>query len=231
MSSYWCRTGNGRAKRKLHFCLSSQNGLSLTHNSPVEKMLLHLYCFTLCLEKQGGRKVLYHLSLEKIKFCKIQLVACEIPHVRGWMGLDYAFLWVQDPKCCPGKLGKPAWVLTKVYPEISLSPTQSGLSVPAERDPSHSCSVFLLLGGLEPFPDKRNLFLCGSSLAIQRVSATWAGADLAPAALRYSFVCFYAAGQQLPPFITQTQCHWLSGTFCCRSYSAIGHVLCEPFHS
>lgn len=92
------------------------------------------------------------------------------------MGVDSAFpLSVQGAKCCPGKLGKPAWVLT-VYPKICLNPTQLGLSVPAERDPSHSCSVFLLLGGLEPFPEERTLFLCGSSLAIQRVSATWAGA-------------------------------------------------------
>lgn len=143
------------------------------------------------------------------------------------MGVDSAFLLsVQDPKCCPGKLGKPARVLTKVYPEICPSPTQPGLPVPAERDPSHSYSIFRLLGGLEPFPDERTLFLCGSSLAIQRVSAAWAGADIPG----YSFVCFSAAGQQLPPFITQTQCHWLSGTFCCRNCSAIGHVLCELFH-
>lgn len=46
------------------------------------------------LEKQGGRKMLYHLSLEKIKFFKIWLVACEIPHVRedGW-GLTLLFFF------------------------------------------------------------------------------------------------------------------------------------------
>lgn len=92
--------------------------------------------------------MLYHLSLEKINFCKILLGACGIPHVRedGW-GLALLFFYqVQDPKCCPGKLGKPAWVLTSVSQDLPES-KQPGLSVLAERNPSHSCSLFLLLGG------------------------------------------------------------------------------------
>lgn len=38
------------------------------------------------------------------------------------MRVDSAFrLPVRDPRCCPGKLGEPSWVLTKGYPKIRLS--------------------------------------------------------------------------------------------------------------
>lgn len=149
--------------------------------------------------------MLYHLSLEKLKLWRVGLVACDIPHLRGWMGLVSAFpLPVQDCRCCPGKLGEPSWVLTKGYPKICLSESNpAGAGCPC-RGGSLSLLLYVpsSLRRRRAIPRLEDPISLWGWLAIQRASAVWAGAYEAPAVSRYAFVCFAAAGQQLPPLST-----------------------------